>query len=311
MVTSINWVTNPLADPQFFDLALRLGIVLGGSLVLLLVTNITRLSTLWKTTMWNKFVVWLVMAPLMLVVVYAGYAFYLPLLLFLLFQSTLEYIRLVKIPRFHRNLLWINQGILALVISLAPAYFMILPGVHFLLVISAISLKNRLDQAVQRMFATFFGTIWLGFAIALLAHFFHHPKGAHLLVLLIAMVALSDVLAFFMGKLGRILKIGDQPLASNLSPNKVWFGVLGNMIGTTSAFFIFQGVLIFPLVFGIIFSILMGFITAMGDLTESLFKRAAGVKDSGNLIPHHGGILDRFDSLFPSAILVWIFLQFL
>jgi len=122
-------------------------------------------------------------------------------------------------------------------------------------------------------------------------------KGADpkLLLVLLSTIWIADSAAYFAGK-----NFGKNKLSPNISPGKTWEGVLGALIAVT----VFAGVLyfgfrvdslaIFPLlwmvaVFGVI-----------GDLFESLMKRQANIKDSGDLLPGHGGILDRIDGLIPS-----------
>ena len=107
-----------------------------------------------------------------------------------------------------------------------------------------------------------------------------------------------DTFAYFLGK-----KIGGKKLAPLISPNKTISGTLGG---------IFMPTLICVLVFYendsllniSIFSILFSVVVQIGDLIESKLKRICGVKDSSNIIPGHGGVLDRFDGIFLFVILI-------
>jgi len=104
----------------------------------------------------------------------------------------------------------------------------------------------------------------------------------------------SDIAAYYGGK-----RFGKTPLAPNVSPNKTIegsiFGLAGSLLvaGLSSQLFLQE----IPLVHCLIVGIFCGIIGQFGDLVESLLKRNAGVKDSGSLIPGHGGVLDRIDSL--------------
>ena len=112
----------------------------------------------------------------------------------------------------------------------------------------------------------------------------------------------TDTFAYFAGR-----SIGGPKLAPRLSPNKTWAGLIGGMIGaailgalTASAFdlgspFVYLGA---P----------MGFIAQAGDLYESWVKRRAGVKDSGSILPGHGGVLDRVDGLLPVVVVTFLIL---
>jgi phosphatidate cytidylyltransferase len=119
-------------------------------------------------------------------------------------------------------------------------------------------------------------------------------------------VALSDVAAFTVGS-----TLGRRRLASQLSPNKTWEGVGGNLIGAVIGTAI-AGV---PGGLGIASTAVLGIVigsgAVWGDLLESLIKRNANVKDAGTVLPGFGGVLDRVDSLIVAAPLTWIVLQVL
>jgi phosphatidate cytidylyltransferase len=109
----------------------------------------------------------------------------------------------------------------------------------------------------------------------------------------------TDIFAFFAGKI-----IGGQKLAPKISPNKTWSGLIGGifasmLIGFISAF-IFDG----SVLFFVFISALIAVVEQLSDLLESKFKRTFGVKDSGNIIPGHGGVLDRLDGMMLVAPLV-------
>lgn len=111
--------------------------------------------------------------------------------------------------------------------------------------------------------------------------------------------------AFFTGHF-----IGRHKLAPSISPAKTWEGVIGGMVLSIAAALLFTtwplGV---PWYLAILLGILIGVAATLGDLAESLIKRQTHVKDSGQIIPGHGGILDRIDSLLFAVIVVYIFAQ--
>lgn len=124
-------------------------------------------------------------------------------------------------------------------------------------------------------------------------------KGADplLLLLLLATIWIADSAAYFAGK-----NFGKHKLAPHISPGKTWEGVLGAMIAVTAFGAIiyfndglgFHQIVVFP---GLWLIVGLG---VVGDLFESLMKRQANLKDSGHLLPGHGGILDRVDGIIPS-----------
>jgi phosphatidate cytidylyltransferase len=96
----------------------------------------------------------------------------------------------------------------------------------------------------------------------------------------------------------------------NVSPKKSWEGAIAGLLGSVLIFSILTSIYIpeIPLVHSLLIGILIGITGQIGDLAESLLKRDVGVKDSSNLLPGHGGILDRFDSvLFVFPVLVIYF----
>lgn len=123
----------------------------------------------------------------------------------------------------------------------------------------------------------------------------------------IAVVVATDTGAYFCGR-----TIGGPKLAPSISPSKTWAGLLGGMLaaGLVSAgFFIsnagdaaFSPMLVIALVIGALLAV----VAQAGDFLESWIKRRAGVKDSSNLIPGHGGVFDRIDGLLPVAMVAAI-----
>lgn len=118
--------------------------------------------------------------------------------------------------------------------------------------------------------------------------------GMFALFWLILIVAVCDSGAYFIGKL-----IGKTPF-SQTSPNKTLEGVIGGLVCAT-IFGTLVGIFAYSFILSLICSFCVAFMGVIGDLLESYFKREAGVKDSGDLIPGHGGILDRIDAVIIAA----------
>ena len=105
---------------------------------------------------------------------------------------------------------------------------------------------------------------------------------------------MGDSAAFYVGR-----KLGERKLLEVVSPNKTIAGAVANVVGTLIAALLASNLFFneIPLIHCLIVAFICGIIGQLGDLTESLIKRNCRVKDSGNLIPGHGGVLDRIDSL--------------
>ena len=126
-----------------------------------------------------------------------------------------------------------------------------------------------------------------------------HQQSPAMLMFLFALIWVADISAYFVGK-----RFGKKKLASELSPGKSLEGVYGALISTVLMAYI--GVQIFSMdkkiwIYFIGLCVFITFISVVGDLYESLLKRKAGAKDSGTILPGHGGVLDRIDSLAAAA----------
>lgn len=123
--------------------------------------------------------------------------------------------------------------------------------------------------------------------------------GAVLVFFPLVVVWICDSAAMFVGK-----AVGGPKLAPEISPGKTRSGAIGGLLGAVAAAALWNQLVMvpfevaIPLVQALVFGAVIGVVGQVGDLAESLFKREAGVKDSSTLIPGHGGVLDRFDSLY-------------
>jgi phosphatidate cytidylyltransferase len=140
-----------------------------------------------------------------------------------------------------------------------------------------------------------------------------HAVSTWLLLAAMALVWVADISAYFAGR-----RFGRHKLAPTISPGKTWEGVAGAVVGVliygalVLSFSPLAGRLPWPLPVLALLLILLTAVSVMGDLFESLLKRRAGIKDSSNLLPGHGGVLDRIDALtsaLPLAALILYFVR--
>lgn len=130
--------------------------------------------------------------------------------------------------------------------------------------------------------------------------------GRQLVLFTLCLVWAGDILAYFVGKgLGRV------PMAPALSPKKTWEGALGNMLASCLVGVFFAKWLQLDALQMLAIAGAANIAGQMGDLIESAYKRGAAVKDSGGLLPGHGGVLDRIDSLILASPVVWAAYQWL
>ncbi|MEH6466238.1 MAG: phosphatidate cytidylyltransferase [Porticoccus sp.] len=136
----------------------------------------------------------------------------------------------------------------------------------------------------------------------------HSAQGQWMILLVVMIVALADIGAYFSGR-----HFGKHKLAQSVSPNKTWEGLLGGIVVNVVVVLLIGAILkLDSHTWGLLAVMIMITVLAsvLGDLLESMVKRHRGIKDSGNILPGHGGILDRVDSLtaaLPVFTLIYIY----
>ncbi|MHB1613171.1 MAG: phosphatidate cytidylyltransferase [Actinomycetes bacterium] len=179
--------------------------------------------------------------------------------------------------------------------------------VVFVLTVLAV-ITWRLAEGPERLlvdlglgvFIAAYAPLLAGFALLLL----RAPDGADRVVVCILLVVASDVGGYAAGVL-----FGRHPLAASVSPKKSWEGLGGSLVATALAGALALSLLLHALWWhGVVLGLAVALSATFGDLVESLLKRDVGVKDMGALLPGHGGMSDRLDSLLMSAPLVYVLL---
>ena len=127
-------------------------------------------------------------------------------------------------------------------------------------------------------------------------------QGPALLLFAMVIIWVSDTAAYFVGRAA-----GKHPMAPQLSPKKTWEGAVAGFVGSLAAALVFMPWVNVPLVHLLGMAALGNVAGQMGDLLESGYKRSAGIKDSGSLLPGHGGVLDRIDALILAIPVVWYY----
>jgi phosphatidate cytidylyltransferase len=158
-----------------------------------------------------------------------------------------------------------------------------------------------------------FSLVYIGFTLLALPALREQANGPSLVTFLLCVVWAGDIVALYVGR-----ALGRHKLAPRLSPNKTWEGAVGSVIGSLLAA---AGLLAltewlaqwnsaklsFPeeVWYWLVLAVVVNVAAQVGDLAESALKRSAGVKDSGTLLPGHGGVLDRIDALLLAAPVLW------
>lgn len=177
------------------------------------------------------------------------------------------------------------------------------------------SFRGRLPEVLPQTAAGAFLLFYIAYPLSLVPRILALEDGTALLLFLFVCVWCGDIAALYIGK-----NFGRRKLASALSPNKTWEGAIasvvasvgfgmglitmGNHMAARSASFVRLGTSEPPWHFFLL-AILLNVAAQVGDLVESALKRGVGVKDSGTLLPGHGGMLDRIDALLLAAPVLW------
>jgi phosphatidate cytidylyltransferase len=253
----------------------------------------------------------LILAAIGIPAIILGGIYYFALILFFLAVAAWEYGRI-----FRKVDCKVSEPLLigcVILIATARAFFPDLAGAVLTLSILAamawhlLDYEKGCDRAASDFAVTSAGIVYLGWIGAYLIDLRNMPNGLWWLLIVLPTIWLADMAAFFVGS-----RFGKRPLSPRLSPKKTWEGYWAGVIfGTLSSI----GLVILwhslggPAVAwwkGAALGAAMSVITTLGDLGESMLKRQAGLKDSSNFFPGHGGVLDRIDSWLWGAALGYL-----
>ena len=167
---------------------------------------------------------------------------------------------------------------------------------------------GEIETAALRMTAGAFGPLYLlGLTLLSRVHIERGSDGPAYVLMILAFAWGGDTGGYFAGRF-----LGKHKLYPAVSPKKTIEGAIGGLAGSVlgalgSCYFTLKSL---PVMHGVILALVAGSLGQLGDLGESLLKRSTGVKDSGQIVPGHGGILDRVDALLMAATVVYLYTQF-
>jgi len=253
----------------------------------------------------------------MLTSIIASQYSYALLFLLILIVSITEYLSLFKQSEVKPNrclsysisiLFFVTAFLIAGGIIEIKYFFGLLP---LFLIIMAAELYRKKEKPVENIAVTIYSIIYLAVPLSLISFLVFpeiqtsHSYNPKLLIALFVLIWIYDSGAYLFG-----VSIGKHRLFERISPKKSWEGAIGGTLtAILAAYFISGFIPEIKLIHWIVMSILIVISSTFGDLTESLFKRYFGIKDSGNILPGHGGLLDRFDSLFFAAPVIVVYLK--
>lgn len=188
----------------------------------------------------------------------------------------------------------------------------LIPAVLAVTVAGALMLALRRGRGPDPVGAaawTVLGVVWIGGggAAAVSILMIEPEDGLLLLIAFVLITALDDIGAYFAGT-----RFGAHKMAPSISPGKSWEGFAGGFASAIAGGAIFAGLLFdLNLSEGLGLGAVCGLLAPAGDLVESLAKREMGIKDSGRLLPGHGGLLDRLDAIVFCAPAAYLYLRFI
>ena len=259
----------------------------------------------------------LVLAAVVLACVFVSPWAYATLMLFIVVVGTVEMARLQQMNQSPYLLLGEACTIGAFICAALVA-LKVIPQQGFVLEILMVMIPFLIalfskSKDVKHVFAYTYGALFfLSLPTSLMLYFYREDlfggmAGPGLIILVFCLLWVNDIFAYLTGKL-----LGKHKLFPRISPGKTIEGSMGGLVFTIVAVAVFAHYadwLPIPAAIGMAaIAVVFG---TLGDLSESMLKRQAGVKDSGKLIPGHGGILDRFDSVMFSVPFIFVYLLLL
>lgn len=241
-----------------------------------------------------------------------------PFLIFVLVVGIVIFIEF-SILAANKNMM-VNKylGLPLIIFLIINTYGKIVPYNILFLAIPSILLIYELfrnkQSALMNIGATFVGMFYIGLfssALVLIREFYSgddllYNQGGLLIIAMMFSIWLCDSAAYFIGS-----AFGKHKLFPRVSPNKSWEGSIAGFFFAVAAFYVSKILMLdfINLFDTIVLGIIVGTVGQLGDLIESLIKRDAEMKDSSSLIPGHGGVFDRFDSLLLTAPIVYIYMS--
>lgn len=259
----------------------------------------------------------LIYAAVMIVSVTVNPLIFLAIFLFILILGMVEFYRICSIPESRPMVIpGIVTGVILFLTFFLIRYthadsriFLVIPASG--LVLMTLPMFQQKNHPILSASLTFLGIVYVSIPIAIFNFLVYHPYtdgfDYQVVLFLFLILWMNDTGAYITGRL-----IGKHKMFPRISPKKSWEGLAGGLLMALLTTWLsrplFPDV---PLLHLWVLCLVIVIAGTFGDLVESTWKRAAGVKDSGKLMPGHGGILDRFDSLIFAAPAVYIIITLL
>ncbi len=252
------------------------------------------------------------MIPISIGLIYLGGLPFLALIGLMLSLAEVEFCRLMTQGNFHPTLAFgIGMVWLLLLDAQIPEPGLLKPGLALILLASlAWQMRRRQGSPVADWALTLTGGLYLGVCGASMVRLRSLYDGRWWLLIVLCTVICADSTAYFVGRAW-----GRHKMTPSLSPGKTWEGYISGLVvgGLMPMFLILLWRAVAgsetSVVHGLILGLLIGILSPLGDLAVSMIKRQVGAKDSGTIIPGHGGALDRLDSLLWAGVIGYYYIS--
>jgi len=249
---------------------------------------------------------WWIMSTIFLTLMAAGKGPAVSLLVIISYLAIKEYFTMIPIRRVDRRIIfWAYLSIIPqfwwAYIGWYEMFIIWIPVYIFLLLPFRQVLTGQTNGFLESTGRVHWGLMLFVFSISHLAFLYGLPpigkvEGVHMLLFLVVLTELNDIYQYIFGK-----KFGRKKIVPSISPNKTMEGVIGAIFATTITAFLLSFLTPFTILQTLFVALVISLAGFIGDVVVSMIKRDVGIKDSGNIIPGHGGILDRIDSLTYTA----------
>jgi len=261
----------------------------------------------------KRWVTGLIALPILIYVIGFSPRWIFYLLLFLASLAGLMEFYRIAAPNLPKSIRWSGYLFpLVLFLLIYTGKFYLLPAIIVLLAVIPMTLlvilphSPRLDSP-GHVGKGLLGPIYICLPLAMLVIMARYPQGNLWIFFLLAVIFANDTGAFYCGR-----QFGKHKLHESLSPGKTWEGAVGGVLSSIIAALWFLYILhLHEINFGILSLVVaLSIMGQIGDLAESMLKRSHGVKDSGTILPGHGGVLDRIDGLLFAIPVLYIYFHF-
>ncbi len=267
----------------------------------------------------QRVLVAVILLPIGILFIILGGVYFSAFITLIMALASHEYVNLMRASGSKPAAWLVVAGTILLCISRAWTGFEYAPVLLSGLILAAaiyhlLAYEKGSEFAATDFAVTLTGMFYLGWIGAYLISLRNLDDGIYWLAVSLVSVMVADSAAYFIGR-----RWGKTRLSPRLSPKKSWEGywggvLFGSLFGALSAWAVaywVPGSTGFSLVNGLILGLFLSVLTTLGDLTESMIKRQSGIKDSGKLLPGHGGVFDRIDSWLWTGVLAFYIISLL